>query len=151
MGLQIRVRISGANEVIRALDRLPAGATKALKGEAFDIADYLTDRIKIAARGDSRQSARAASSVRARRDRFPVITAGGTARSRGVLFGSEFGMNRRSGWYAARRYSHSIGRQFRPHTGASSYWFFKTAEQQQPWVAREWTKAADKVIREWSA
>jgi hypothetical protein len=150
-GLRMRVRISGADEVLRAIHALGRDAEKALRDQAYDIADYLADKIKYAASADSRQSARAASSVKAVRDRWPVIIAGGTKRSQGVLFGSEFGATRRFGWYARARYYHSPARQFRPHQGASSYWFFATAEREQPWVERQWQDAADDVIRRWSA
>jgi hypothetical protein len=151
-GFRVKIRIEGANEVIRALDRLPEQARRALKDEAFDIADYLADKIKIAAQGDSRQSARAASSVKAvKGGTFPTIQAGGTKRADGVLYGSEFGASRRFGWYSLARYARSEKRQFRPHRGASSYWFFKTAEREQSWVANEWNKAAERVVREWGA
>lgn len=150
-GLRIRVRIEGADEVIRALRDLPDDATQELRREAFDIADYLVDKMKYAAAAEGGHARRAASTLRAVRDRFPIIQASNTGRGRGMLFGSEFGMNRRSGWYAASRYEHSLGRQYKPHLGAHSYWFFRTAEREQGWVSDQWNQAADAVIRRWSA
>ena len=64
-----------------------------------------------------------------------------------LLFGSEFGMNRRSGWYADDRFRDSVGRQFRPHRGAGSYWFFKTAEQDQPEIQQALRETADEIVR----
>jgi hypothetical protein len=152
MALRFTVRIEGADEVIRALDKLPADARKAMRDEAKDIATSLADFIKIAGKAQGRQGPRAASTVREGNEGFwPVITASNTGRARGLLFGSEFGMNRKSGWYRKRRYFDSPALQFRPHLGGGSYWFFKTAEARQPWVQSEWGKAAEQVVREWSA
>lgn len=150
--LRLNVRISGANEVLKALGDLPRDADRELSAEAFDIAKSVTDWIKIAARNDTRQSARAATSVReVKAGAWPAISAGGTKRANGVLFGSEFGMTRRSGWYARGRYRDSLGRQFRPHMGSSSYWFFRTVEREQPWIESQWHQAADAVVRKWGA
>lgn len=150
-GLRLKVSIQGADEVIRACAKLPADARKELSAEAFDIAKVVTDRIKAAGRADSRQSARAARSVReVKAGAWPAIQAG-NAGARPFLFGSEFGMTRHSGWYARGRYRSSTGRQFRPHLGSGSYWFFRTAESLQPYIESEWHKAADAVVRKWGA
>lgn len=152
MALRITVRIEGGDEVIRALEKLPNDAQEVLRGEAKDIATSLADRIKIAGRRHSRQAARAASTVKEGREGFwPTITASNTGRARGFLFGSEFGMNRRTGWYAKRRYFGSRGYQFGPHLGGGSYWFFREADRNQAWVESQWRDAADQVIRRWSA
>ena len=152
MALKLTVRINGANEVIRALDKLPGDAQDAMQHEAKDIATSLADWIKAAGRVHSRQAARAASTVKeANQGAWPVIIASNTGRAKGLLFGSEFGMNRKSGWYAKRRYFGSPARQFGRHLGGGSYWFFATAEAKQAWVESEWHKAADEVIRRWSA
>jgi hypothetical protein len=149
--LRLKVSIRGADEVLRAINALGRDAERELKAQAYDIADYLADKIKYAAAAESRQAARAATSVKARKDRWPVVSAGGTTRSAPVLFGSEFGATRRFGWYARARYYDSIPRQYQPHQGRGSYWFFATAEAQQPWVESQWHEAADAVIRRWSA
>lgn len=152
MALKITVRINGADEVIRALDKLPADAKKAMRAEAKDIAISLTDRIKIAARSQGPQTARGASTVREGNEGFwPVITATNTGRAKGILFGSEFGVKGKFGWYRKPRYFGSEALQFRPHRGSASYWFFKTAEDNQGWIQSEWQGAADEVVRRWSA
>ena len=56
-----------------------------------------------------------------------------------------------SGWYRKVRYFDSDGRQFREHLGSHSYWFFKTAEENQPWMASQWHEVAAEVTRKWSA
>ena len=148
----VKVRIEGADEVIRALRKLPQDAQDAAKHQAKDIATSLADFMKADARKHSRQAARASRTVKEANQGFwPVITASSTGRARGLLFGSVFGMKRHSGWYAHRRYRGSHGSQFGPWIGYPGYWFFSTAEERQPWVSDEWHKAADEVVRRWSA
>jgi hypothetical protein len=145
----IKVRIEGADEVIRALKKVPPDTQAAMRAEAKDIATSLADWIKADASAHSRQAARAARSVREANQGFwPVITADNRSK---LLFGSIFGMNRKSGWYAKRRYFPSKGSQFGKHIGYPGHWFFLSAEKRQPWVESEWHKAADEVVRRWSA
>jgi len=145
----IKVKIEGADEVIRALRKVPADAQTAMKREAKDIATSVADWMKADARAHSRQAARAARSVREGNKGFwPVITANNSSR---LLFGSVFGMKRHSGWYAHRRYARSTGSQFGEYVGFPGYWFFSSAEKRQPWIQSEWHKAADEVVRRWDA
>lgn len=147
----IKVRIEGADEVIRALQKLPKDAQDAAKAEAKDIATSLEDFIKLDARRHSRQAARASRTVKAGAQGFwPVITASNTGRAKGLLFGSVFGMKRRSGWYGFARYEDK-GKQFGGYVGFPGYWFFSTAEERQPWIASEWHKAAEQVVAKWGA
>lgn len=146
------VKIEGADEVARALAKVPADAKAAMKAEAKDIAISLTDWIKADARARGRQAARGASTVReGAHGVWPMVTGSNTGRARGLLFGSVFGMKRHSGWYRHRRYHNSAGRQFGPYVGFPGYWFFATAQHRQPWITREWAKAADQVVQDWSA
>jgi hypothetical protein len=160
--LKLNVRIEGANEVLRAFSKLPADATNELRDRTLDVSRELAGKIRSAGEAESRVAARAASTVKAVRDRIPAVQASTTGRARGrkpskkgsgsggVLFASEFGMTRKSGWYSKPRYFDSAGRQFRPH-GTHSYWFFVTAERNQSWMADQWDKVADAVVRDWSA
>lgn len=148
----VKVKIVGADEVIRALRALPKDAQDAMKYQARDIAVSLADFVKADGRRHSRQGARAASSVREGNQGFwPIITASSTGRARGLLFGSVFGMKRHSGWYAQARYRKSREDQFGPYVGFPGYWFFKTAEDRQPWIESEWHKAADDLVGKWGA
>jgi hypothetical protein len=158
----IKVRIEGADEVIRALDKVPADAKKAMKAQSKDIATSLADWMKASGRArGGPQGARAASTVKEGNQGFwPMITAGNTGRARGrkpskfgggVLFSSVFGQERHSGWYGLPPYRRSTGRQFHPHIGFPGYWFFRDAEERQPWIESEWHKAADEVVHRWSA
>jgi hypothetical protein len=150
----VRVRVEGDEEVIRALEKVPADAQEAMRHEAKDIATSLTDFIKIDGRKHSRQAARAARTVRqTSQGGWPVIEASNTGRARGLLFGSIFGMKRHTGWYNHARYNHRPGArgQFGAYVGFPGYWFFKTAIERQPWIESEWQKAGDEVVRRWSA
>jgi hypothetical protein len=148
----VKVRIEGDREVIRALRKVPADARKAMRAEAKDIAISLADWIKADARRRGRQAARGASTVREGTSGiWPQITGSNTGRARGILFGSIYGMKRHSGWYAAGRYSDSTGRQFGPYVGYPGHWFFATAEKKAPWISAEWGKAAEQVVKDWSA
>jgi len=145
----IKVRIEGADEVIRALQKVPKDAQAAMRREAKDIATSLADWMKADARAHSRQAARASRSVREANQGFwPVITADNRSK---LLFGSVFGMKRHTGWYSRPRYRRSTGDQFGPWIGFPGYWFFSTAEERQPWIQSEWHKAAEEVVRRWDA
>ena len=149
MALTVRVRVQGEDEVLRALDKLPADAQAAMRERAKDIAKSLAEFIRADGRAHSRQGARAARSVsESSVGVWPVITADNSSR---MLFGSVFGMKRHSGWYNKRRYRNSRGMQYSPYIGYPGYWFFSSAEKRQPWIESEWHKAADDVVRRWSA
>jgi hypothetical protein len=84
-----------------------------------------------------------AGTVKARRDRVPVIEAGGATsvgRNRvpayKILFGSEFG---------ARTLP-----QYRPHLGKGSYWMWATVEANQPEISRAWAEVAEDIQRDFS-
>ena len=149
MVIRIRARLEGLTEVRRALKRLPANAERALKRRGYQLSYNLVRRQRTAARRHSRQAARAATTVRIDRSAglLPTVSAG----PHPLLYGSEFGAKRRFGWYAAARYGHSEPRQFSPHLGGGSYWFFKAAEDYRGKMTEEFGRAADDVIREWGA
>lgn len=141
-GLVVRVRITGVRETLRACRELPDDAQRELRDRSKALAESLAVQIRAAAVSDSGQSALMAPTVRARRDRVPVIVAGGPKRvgrnrkpAHKILFGSEFGSN--------------ALRQFRPHRGASSYWFFRTVEDNSARIDREWNAAASDVLARW--
>lgn len=148
MAIQTRIRIEGAQEIIRALGRVPGDGERALVRRSNELAYNLLRRMRRAAAREGRQAARAASTLRVvRGSLMPTVTAG----PHELLFGSEFGMTRHSGWYSRGRYYHSTGMQFGPHQGQVGYWFFPTRRAAQPVIEAAWRQAADDVIRGWSA
>lgn len=152
--LTVSVRIDGARDTLAAFRALPKDASTSLRRRTLEVSELLATRIATAARNEGRQAALIAGTVKARRDRVPTIQAGGARRvgrnrapAYGVLFGSEFGMNARSGWYAAAKYDDSFGSQYKPHRGRSSYWFFRTVDDNMDEVAAAWRKVADDIER----
>ena len=143
-GLVVTVQVDGARETLAAFRALPKDANNELRDASLKLATVLAGRAQTSARAEGRQGRILAPTVKARRDRLPVIEAGGTKRigrnrkpAWKLLFGSEFGSNRL--------------RQFKPHLGSGSYWFFRTIEDNQAYTDQEWRRAADAVIRAFSA
>jgi hypothetical protein len=143
----IKVTTEGLKEVLRACSSLPRDAQREAQDGAVKLARDLASVIRLAGRSDSRQSAAASRTVRATRGREPGILAG----PHKLLYGSEFGATRRFGWYRAGRYHASPGRQFRPHRGSASYWFFQTLERERARIDLAASGVADATVRKWSA
>lgn len=141
------VTVRGDREVRAALDRLPRDAGRELKDGSERLSRNLANLVRAAGRADSRQSARASRTVRALRQTNPMVVAG----PHPLLFGSEFGVQRRTGWYAHPRYLDSRARQFRPHRGSSSYWFFRSVRENRPAIDSAHAAMVDAVVRAWSA
>ncbi len=138
--LTIRINITGVREVLAALNQLPKDATVELKAAALELSKHIADEARQAGINEGRQAALVATTVRATKDRLPVVVAGGSkklGRNRQpaykLLFGSEFGA--------------SVLRQYKPHLGRDSYWFFKTIETNAVEIQKRWLDAADEVIR----
>lgn len=149
-GLTVRVRIDGARETLAAFRRLPADANRELRESSLRIADSLAGRVRAAGLSDGPHSALVAPTVKPVRDRVPAIQAGGSKRvgsqsrrssgqaptkASDLLYGSEFGA--------------TVLKQFRPHVGQGSYWFFRTVEANEATISREWNQAADELVRLW--
>ena|SRR5688572_17548225 len=138
--LTVKVRIDGLRETIAALNRLPKEANAEIRATALALAKDLAVAAAAAGRTEGRQAALVAITVKAGRDRVPVVTAGGTRRLGSnrapafkLLFGSEFGSN--------------FYKQFgKPHVGSGSYWFFRTVDEEQAEISAAWLKAADEII-----
>jgi hypothetical protein len=150
--LTVKVHIDGVKETLAAFRKLPKDASQELREASLKIAETLVVAAKRNA--DDAQSRAVATTVKVAKDRVPAVQAGGSKRVTStraaayqLLFGSEFGMDQRSGWYANARYDKSAGLQFRPHNGQQGYWFFPAVEDQRARIAAEWNKAADAIIR----
>lgn len=142
------VRVTGLNEVIAALERLPGQAQREARAGAVKISRELANAIRQAGRASSRQAAVASRTVRTQTlGLTPNVIAG----PHPLLFGSEFGATARFGWYRKGRYHASPKRQFRKHLGGGSYWFFVTAETEGPRLRAAYQDIADAIIRDWSA
>lgn len=142
-----KVEIRGRQFVERALKRLPRQAAREVKDGSERLARELANLIRAAGRAESRQAARASRTVRALRGATPKVTAG----PHPLLFGSEFGVKGRFGWYSKGRYYATIPRQFKAHRGNASYWFFETYEREEPRVRLAAREMSDAIIRAYGA
>lgn len=143
--LTINLRITGVREVLAGFRALPKEANQQLRETSTRLARTLAVKVAAAGRAEGSQAALLATTVKARKDRVPVIQVGGTRKlgsnrkpAYKLLFGSEFGGSQ-SGSYALR--------QFKPHLGQGSYWIFKTVDGSQGLISREWNEAADAIVR----
>lgn len=142
--LTVGVRIDGVNQTLAAFRQLPKDANDALREAAQDLARRLALSAQRAASADnSPQSDLIAPTVKAGRDRLPLVQAGGSKRvgrhrapAWKLLFGSEFGSNR------YKQFGH-------PHAGKKGYWLFPTVEREQSAIAAAWRRAADDIVRQW--
>ena len=145
--LQVNVRVFGLDDVQRAMRDLPSDAKKELREGSRKIARSLAAEVKAEGRAESRQAARAASTVRPLAGSTPQVVAG----PHPLLFGSEFGMTRKTGWYSAGRYYDSPGKQFREHRGSGSYWFFTTLSTLRGPAQDDFLAMARAITERWSA
>ena len=143
------IRVRGLNEVIRALEQLPSQAQREARRGAVRVSRVLANAIRAAGRASDRQSARASRTVRTQTLGLnPNVIVG----PHPLLFGSEFGVIARFGWYRKGRYHASPKRQFRGRTpGNVGYWVFRTADAEHPALRAAYQDIADSIIRDWSA
>lgn len=138
-GITFTLNIAGARETLKAFHDLPKDASDELRDASQKLAGTFSRKVRAAALAEGRQAAVLAATVTTPRDRVPVVQAGGSKRigrnrkpAFKLIFGSEFG-------------SHRL-KQFRPHRGAASYWFFRSVEKGQAEIAAGWNDAADRII-----
>lgn len=135
-----RMSISGVDGLNRALRQLPKEASVALRDESQAIAGDVAAKAKSRAMGVSKTYARhVAPTIRARRDRIPVIAIGSRARIRkgsarqtvgDLLWGVEFGGRQRP-----------TTMQFLPHLGTTGYALWPTIRQELPDIMDRWADA----------
>lgn len=151
--LTVTVHAQGLRETLAAFRQLPKDAATELRIRTLELSEVLAGKARAAAMAEGGPAALMAPTVKAVRDRVPVVQVGGTRRvgrnrvpAWQLVFGGEFGMNQRSGWYAAAKYEQNPGSQFKPHRGQQGYWFFPLVESEGPTIARAWLQVADVVI-----
>lgn len=148
-GDSIKVTIRGDREVERALRAVPADAQAQMRRGLAGLAGRFTQLVRAAAAADSKPARRAATTVRSR------VTGTGVTVEAGphpLLYLSEFGMNKHTGWYGKPRYSHSPSPNApHRHIGQGSYWFFRTVDEHRDQIDARAREIADAVVRNWSA
>ena len=135
-----KMRIAGVDGLYRALRALPKEASVELRDESQDIANDIANKAQSRAMGVSKTYATyVAPTIKARRDRVPVIKIGGRRRIRkgserqrvgDLLFGVEFG----GGAYPQTS-------QFLPHLGTTGYSLWPTIRQELPNIMDSWADA----------
>ena len=153
-GIAIGLGVEGVAETLKALNKLDKDSRKEVKDKAQEIAELLASRIRarLQSNPDTRYQ-NLAVSVKAGRDRVPVIKVGGRATPkvsggggpRELVIGLEFGADQ-TGPNAWR---------FPPRTpkrgrGNEGYYIFPTLVANQDEIIRLWFDAMDKLIDEWS-
>lgn len=149
--ITVGVSIKGLRETLNAFNAMPKNANDELRAASQEIAGELAGDISSSASSFSRQSALLAPTVKARKDRVPSVSVGGSAivrpgRHHGrkpvkayqVLFGSEFG--------AWKDWRFPLPRT----PGNRGYWLFPTVKRDQKTMADKWLAAADRVIEKWA-
>lgn len=156
--LTIKLNAPGIRNTLAAFSRLPKDANNELRDASQRIAELLAASARTASHIDP-QAAAVGTTVRAIRDRVPVVQAGGArkvtstgAKAYELLFGSEFGMNRKTGWYARPRYRGHTATQFAErHRGQDGRWFFPSVERELPAALVEWQQAVDSILARFEA
>jgi len=105
----VDIRVRGLPEFRRELKAVDKAFGKELRQVHLKVARLVADRAKAAAPARARKAIRARATQRS----ASIEMVNNPADALGILWG----MRRRSGWYGARRYRQSSGRQFRPWVG----------------------------------
>jgi hypothetical protein len=143
------VRMEGLNRYLRTL---PKEAATELRAASQDIAARIASEAAGRARGLHPTAQLVAGTIKARRDRVPIIAEGGArklpAHSDGrartgarqsvgdVVWGAEFGSDRY--------------RQFPPWRGSgkgAGYFMWPTVNDRSEWMLGEWSKALDRALQ----
>jgi hypothetical protein len=147
----LTLEVDGLPATLRAFSRFGKAANTELREAAQRHATSAVPAILAAAAGQGPQARLAATSLRAPRDRTPVLVAGGSRRlpvqgrrrrppAGMVLFGAEFGGGARPST-----------RQFPPHRGTEGYWLFPTLRRILPGLTRRYIDTLEALARKWGA
>lgn len=141
--MTVKISIEGVHAYLRAFRDLPKDASAEIRESSLKLSKELVEAARAAGFAEGSQAGLVATTVRAAKDRVPVVVAGGTKRLGSnkkpafkLLFGSEFGSDQ--------------FKQFKPHVGKGSIWFHKQIEENSVEIAAEWKKAADEIIRKFN-
>lgn len=147
------LQVEGAKEALAAFRQLDKDAQKRAREKTKEVSEVLARRIRAAAPADRRYAV-LEQSVKAGKDRAPVIRIGGrqTPRVSGgggpaqLVIGMEFGADQ-AGPNAWR---------FPPRTpkrgrGNAGYWIFPTASREQRSIVKLWQESLDPDMRRWAS
>ena len=135
--------VRGEEKVQAAAAKLPGDASRAMTKEKRRLAKNLAARLR-------RAVIRGSKTTMGRKVR-PTIHQSGetvTAGPHPMLFGTEFGMNRKSGWYADERFRNSEARQYFRHQN-DGYWWNPTIRAAKPDADEAVRRALDDAVSRW--
>ena len=150
--IEFDLRVRGVPPIKRALAKLPEDARKEFRKNTEKLVRKLATKVRAAGRSSTKPRGSgpgggAAATVRSSGGDSPQVIAG----PHPLLFGSEYGANGRYGWYSRDEFRNSTERQFNPHRGRGSYWFWRTLIASKPEFEATYQQIADDITRDWSA
>ena len=133
--------IKGLNQLLRVLNKIPKELQNEVRDASQEIAGDLVAGAQRAASTPVQNLA--ASGLKAKRDRVPVVRVPRTmvrpgTRYTDIFYGAEFGGQGRS-----------TTQQFSPHRGKLGYFLYPTARSMARANTEKWAEAVDKAFRDW--
>lgn len=150
----IAAEVDGLRDTLRMMRQLPKDAQAELRAEVQRVTEGHAAAIRRSmGRWPDRRVALSAASVRAGKDRLPVVRVGsakrlpieGNPRGLDVFYGAEFGAEQAgyNGWRFPPR-TPKLGR------GNAGYTVYPALRERQPQIARDWEAAVLRSVRRWS-
>lgn len=136
------VEIKGITQLLKALNKIPKDLQNDVRDASQQIASDLVAGAKNAAHTPLQQLA--ATGLKAKRDRVPVVRVGkamirpGT-KATDIFYGAEFGGQRRPST-----------QQFLTHQGRRGYFLYPTARARGKQYSDMWADAVDHAFKAWS-
>lgn len=148
--VRLTVEVDGLAPALKAFSAYGKEAQGELRDAAQREVNKIAPILVSAMRADSKQSAMVAQTIKAKRDRVPVIKAAGATRVGGrkgarrpsagdVFFGAEFGGQGRR-----------TTQQFRPHRGTEGYAFYPTLRRHIPDLIDGYIRELERLAHEWA-
>lgn len=133
--------IKGLRQLMRVLSKLPKDLQADVRDASVAIADSLVASSKNAASTPLQQLA--ASGLKVKRDRVPVVRVGKNqvrpgVREMDIFYGAEFGGRKRP-----------TTQQFLEHRGQRGYFLYPTARANGRKYGELWAQAVDKAFADW--
>jgi hypothetical protein len=139
----LEFKVEGEEKVERAAAKLPGDAAKGITKEKKRLAKNLAAKLRRAVISGSKTTM--GRKVRPTiRQRGETVLAG----PHPMLFGTEFGMNKKSGWYADERFRGMPNLQYFRHQN-DGYWWNPTIRRSKPDADAAVQRALDEAVRHW--
>jgi hypothetical protein len=132
--------IKGLPQLLRVLNKIPKDLQAEVRDASGEIAADLVSGAQNAAH--TPLQLKVAGALKVKRDRVPVVRAGGKTSDgtpvKDLFYGAEFGGGRRS-----------TTQQFPTHRGRLGYFLYPTARARGRKYAEKWAEAVDKAFKDW--